>query len=613
MFPGVDPTSERNVPNRGMTWRSGAGPLLLLGALAFLVMAEPAFAQVPAGRDYGDFPVIGGRAAVWIAAQVHLLFAAFVLGVPMFAVVTEAIGIFGGEERYDKLSKEFTRLLLVAYSATAIWGGILLFLLITIYPTLFSYLAQVFSVSMWMYAGLFFFESFTLYLYYYGWDRWKKGRAKWFHWGLGIALNVWGTIVMFIANGWLTYMMSPPADVTADTAPQMVQLWTALTNATWMPINIHRLIANVVFGGAVVGAYAAYRFLAAKSDEERAHYDWMGYVGNMIAIGALIVLPFAGYYLGREIYEFNQQMGITMMGGFMSWLWIIQAFLIGVLFLAGNYYLWVGMGRIPGAERFTPYTKYMLIVLIIGVIVWATPNTMIASREEFAAMGGSHHPFLGVLGVMSAKNTAVNFMILTTFLSFLLYRRANKEPVVPWARTGTIVQGAVFVVAAAIVLFYGIYGYFVDTLVRIGFSVYQVLTVLACIIGVITIDLLMLRGATSRGQIQWGRMPDRSQYALFILAVTFTWLMGLMGFARSGIRQHWHVFEVIRDTSPWAATPALGYSAIVISSCVLIFFALVGFIFWLGSLAEKPVISSVGQGSAARGTGSELQSATSEG
>ena len=228
-------------------------------------------------------------------------------------------------------------------------------------------------------------------------------------------------------------------------------------------------------------------------------------------------------------------------------------------------------------------------------------------------MGGTHHPFLSVLGLMSGKNTAVNFMILTTFLSFLLYRRANKEPVVPWARTGTIVQGAIFVVASAIVLFYGIYGYMVPTIVRIGFSVYQVLTVLACIIGVITIDLLMLRGATSRGEIQWGRMPQRSQYALFILAVTFTWLMGLMGFARSGIRQHWHVFEVIRDTSPWAATPALGYSSVVISACVLIFFGLVAFIFWLGSLAEKPVISSVGQASAADGIQSELQPAPSEG
>ena len=538
-------------------------------------------------RQYGEFPLVGSRVAIWVAAQVHLLFAAFVLGVPMFAVVAEAVGIFGGDSKYDKLAKEFTRLLLVAYSATAIWGAILSFLLVTLYPGLWLYLVEIFQVSMWVYVSLFFFESFTLYLYYYGWDLWSKGRAKLVHWTLGILLNIWGTAVMFIANSWLTYMMSPPADVTPDTAPGMVQFWSAFANATWMPINIHRIIANVVFGGAIVGAYAAYRFLVARTDEERAHYDWMGYIGNLIAIGALIVLPFAGYYLGREIYEFNQQMGITMMGGFMSWLWIIQAFLIGVLFLAGNYYLWVGMGRIPGAERFTPYTKYMLIVLVLGVMVWATPNTMIADREEIAAMGGTHHPFLGVLGVMSAKNTAVNLMILTTFLSFLLYRRANSRPTVTWAKTATIVQGALFVISSIVVVFYGVWGYFVPAIVRIGFSVYQVLAVLATIIGVIVIDVFMLRGAESRGDIRWGQMPARSQYALFILAVTFTWLMGLMGFARSGIRQHWHVWEVMRDTSVDAATPALGYAAIVISACVLIFFALVSFIFWLGGLAEK--------------------------
>jgi hypothetical protein len=208
-------------------------------------------------------------------------------------------------------------------------------------------------------------------------------------------------------------------------------------------------------------------------------------------------------------------------------------------------------------------------------------------------MGGTHHPFLGVLGVMSAKNTAVNLMILTTFLSFMLYRRANKEPVVGWARTGTLVQGVLFAVSAAVVLFYGIYGYFVSAIVRVGFSVYQVGAVLATILLVIVLDIAMLRGATSRGTIRWGQMPERSQYALFILAVTFTWLMGLMGFARSGIRQHWHVWEVIRDTSEHAATPALGYAAIVISSCVLIFFGLVAFIFWVGSLAERPVVTDL--------------------
>jgi hypothetical protein len=224
--------------------------------------------------------------------------------------------------------------------------------------------------------------------------------------------------------------------------------------------------------------------------------------------------------------------------------------------------------------------------------VWATPHTIIATREELAAMGGSHHPFLNVLGVMSAKNTAVNIMILATFLSFLLYRRANKRPVVPWAGTGTRIEGAMFALAAAVVLFYGVRGYFVEAIVRIGYSVYQVGAVLACIIGVTTIDVFLLRGAQSLGEIRWGKMPERSQYALFILAITFTWLMGLMGFARSGIRQDWHVWQVMRDTSMYAATPALGYAANMITTCVVIFLSLVAFIFWLGGLAERAVQKS---------------------
>ncbi len=569
-----------------------------LGVGALLILAVPLLAQQQAYTPpmYGeDFPIIGSRAAIWIVAQVHLMFAAFVLGVPMFAVVTEAIGIWGKDDRYDRLSKEFTRLLLVAYSATALLGGLFLFLLVTLYPGLFSYLSEIFKISMWVYAGLFFAESATLYMYYYGWDRWKEGWSKIGHWGLGLLLNVWGTAVLFIANAWLTFMMSPPGDLLPDTAPGMVQFWSAFANATWMPINIHRLIANAVFGGSIVAAYAAYRFLKSRTPEERAHYDWMGYVGNFIAIGVFLVLPFAGYWLGREIYEYNQQMGVTMMGGFMSWLWIVQAFLIGVLFLAANYYLWIGLGRIPGGERFSRYTKWMLAVLVIGFIVWATPHSMIADRDELAAMGGTHHPFLGVLGLMSAKNTAVNLMILTTFLSFLMYRRANKIPTVSWARTGTLTQGTLLGLCSVVVIFYGVYGYFVPTLTRIGFSVYQVLWVLFTIAAVLALDLFIMRRADTRGPIRWGEMPERSQYALFVLVVTFTWLMGLMGFARSGIRQHWHVWEVMRDTTEYAATPALGYAAQVISVCVIIFLLMIAFVFWIGGMIAKPELVPEGK------------------
>ena len=51
--------------------------LLRAGTLG-AVLAEPAWAQA-AARQYGDFPVIGSRAAIWVAAQLHLFFAAFVL------------------------------------------------------------------------------------------------------------------------------------------------------------------------------------------------------------------------------------------------------------------------------------------------------------------------------------------------------------------------------------------------------------------------------------------------------------------------------------------------------------------------------------------------------
>ncbi len=418
---------------------------------------------------------------------------------------------------------------------------------------------------------------------YYGWD-WLSGSKKWIHVSLGVLSNLFGTGILVVSNAWVTFMVSPGG---IDEAGNFRSLWGAINNYTWMPINIHRLIANIVFGGTIAGAYAAVRFLSAKTDEERARYDWMGYVGNFVAISALMVLPFAGYYLGREIYAFNQTMGITMMGGFMSWLWVLQAILIGVLFIFSNYYLWLGMERIPGSERYRRYIPYMIMILAAGFIVWATPRSIPVTPGEARAMGGTHHPVLGFLGVMSAKNTAVNLMILTSFVSYLLYRRANKVSVKPWSRIGMAAQWAILAVAASIVTFYGVYGYFVESIVRIGFSGYQVLSVLGAIVLVMVIDIPMFRGARSTGAIRWGQIPARSQYVLILLAVTFTWLMGLMGFARSGIRQHWHVYGVVRDTSPDAWTPALGYAANMITIVTAVFFALVLFIFWLGGLGEK--------------------------
>ncbi len=77
-------------------------------------------------------------------------------------------------------------------------------------------------------------------------------------------------------------------------------------------------------------------------------------------------------------------------------------------------------------------------------------------------------------------------------------------------------------------------------------------------------------------------MPRRSQYTLVLLAMVFTLLIGLMGFVRSGIREAWHVYGVVRDTSVQAFTPTMGYAAWVITVATLIFFALLFVIFRFG-------------------------------
>lgn len=530
--------------------------------------------------EYRKFPVIGSRVAIWSVAQLHLLFAAFVLAVPIFALIIEFIGFVTGDKRYDRLAHEFTKLLSVSFSLTATLGAALTFMLIILYPRFTQYLMHVFSPTFLPYVLLFFCEAAFLYAYYYGWGKFPPVA----HLLLGVGLNIVGTGIMVIANSWLTFMTSPSG---VSDSGALISTWQAVNNYTWMPINVHRFIANVAFGGSIAAAYAAYKYLHASSDEERAHYDWMGYVGNFIAIIAFLPLPFAGYWLAKEIYAYSQTMGLTMMGGAFSWLFIIQAVLIGCLFIGANLYLWLGMGRIEGSQRYRGYIKYLLIVIAICFAVWATPRSPITTPSEVREMGGSFHPVLGKLGVMSAKNTAVNLLILTTYLSFLIYRRSGITPVVSWAKKGKTLQLMTFIVSAGVVIFLGVLGYFVPTTVRIGLSVPQVLSVLAAIVVVTAIDLLMFRGAQTVGETRWGQMPAVSQYLLIFIAVTFTWLMGLMGYVRSGLRQHWHVYGVIRDTSVDAYTPTLGFATKVVSVNVLIFFVLIGFVFWLASLSGK--------------------------
>jgi hypothetical protein len=640
--------------------------------------AVPAVAQGELPEGYRQIGGLNSRLIVWVVAQLELLFAGFVLGVPIFAVIAEVIGWRSSDSKYDHLAKEFTGLLTAAFSTTAALGGLLAFALWGLYPKVMDYMAGIFTPSMWIFGLLFFAETFSLYLYYYSWDRLQNRKAL--HISIGVLLNLVGTLLMMVANSWATFMMSPsrpgpegtPLLIDPQTGAFLGTVWQAVRNPLWGPLNIHRFIGNVVLGGFVVAAYAAIRFLSARSRQERAYYDWMGYVGNFIGIAALIPLPFAGYYLGREVYSFSSVMGNTMMGGTFSWPFVLQGMLVGVLFILANFYLWNGMGRIAGAERYLWTVKYINVGLIVALAVWLTPHNLPLAPEEQMALGGQFHPVLKFLGLMAAKNAAINFIIILTFVSFMLYRRANKAGDVPFshddARRKAVTllsalvitllllawyanslfrldpihlfgvkpeevgpnfvaekralfmppayllvammimavassllvmrnrgrQGQALYVGATIVssvFVLGPYGFTVMTAANPflrNIAVTQWLIVFSCLLLVTVMDILMYRGAQTVGGMEWGKMPPRSQFALIGLAVTAVMTMGWMGVIRSGLRESWHVYNVVADNSPWAATPSIAYMMRVVGGIVLLFLILVTFVFWLNSLGRRP-------------------------
>ena len=586
---------------------------MLAGMLVAVVFfAFPALAQE--ANVYRQVLGLDSRKVVWFLAQMHLFFGAFVLGVPLFAVIIEIVGWRSKDDRYDKLAYEFTSLLSVAYATTAAFGGLLAFALFTLYPTFMGYMAGTFKDVMFIYALLFFAETFALYIYYYGWH-WMKGTnpfsakvrmimkalgvamaiftvlvtfnmigpdmrtdtrsfvvllyflpttiglflikdPKSTHIFIGIMLNVVGTAIMQAANSMAGFMMSPAG---VNEAGQLTgTVWVAFENILATPIAIHRMLGNLAFGGLVAGSYAAVKFIGAKTMQEKAHYDWMGYIANLIAVVALIPLPFAGYYLGREVYSTSAVMGNNMMGGDFSWTFIIQALLVGSIFLISNYYLWSGMTRIPGSERYYKFIKYILFALVVSFAVWLTPHNLPLTGQEVSEMGGSqYHPTLKFLGLMPAKNAVINLIILSTFFSFLLYRRGNKSEVIPISQQGKMPKIVIPIAGALAIALVGQYAISMLTLDPAHldlpadraqfFHVVGYLLVFECVVAVFCV-LLALR---DKGKFAQGLY-------MVVTAFNVTIFLGVYGFI------------VMEQASPFLRNVAVAQFLQLISCLILV-------------------------------------------
>jgi len=527
---------------------------------AFLALfGGVAYAQTP-GVAAVEFPYTGNRTAVWIVAQLHTLFGAFILGAPIFIVISEWLGYRKQDLRYDRLAKEVTKVTVILFSMTALTGGLFIFVLLAAYPQFTSwFINQFYLVFAVIYPLLFIGGTIVLYAYFYTWDAWK-GEKKGRHIALGVLLNLLCMVTMFVINGPTSFMNTPlkadgisPQDLLAAAS-----LWDKIANQSWMPLNLHRIDGNVAFGGFMTGMIAAYMYMGAKTQEERAFYDWMGFVGNLIAVGATLFQPFTGLLLAYEMCDYDFSFCPYMMADQLSMFFEMQGAMIGLMFLAINYYAWLSLKRIEGAERvrmtiLAPIVMVALPIVMVAVlnVYWIPdPKSLLFLLPLILA------PFL--FGRFIPKTVSARTVIKIGFLMIIVSDAIWLTP------RGFAATGANLAPGLEIPSDW-------DILASMPAKVSAMFTLVFATV----LNYILYNRAIKQGTILWGKIDFTSQFVLILLAFISIWTMGLMGAVRSLVRKYYHTYSLIPDFTAESFTPTLSYSAWWITGITVVFFSVV--------------------------------------
>ncbi len=412
--------------------------LALVGVFALILPVEVWAAKAGPTPDMPEIntEIFGNRGWVWVIAQLHILFASFILGVPMFIVISEALYMKTGDYKYERLAHEVTKVVAFCYSLTALTGGAFALILFMFYTKFTYFIFYKFQI-IWVlfYPIMFTLETVLMYVYYYSWNSMTGSNKKW-HLLIGILLNVAGITTLFLMNAPASYMLTPPR-------MEDPTLWQNINNFTWLPLNFHRLIGNLTFGGYMVAIISAYMYFFSDSREDKEYYDWQGYIGNMIGVGAMIPLPIMGYIYSYEMYMYDASLGMYTMSDRLSMVFEVQAVLVGFLFVASNYYMWLSMKRISGAERFESWMKVNYVLIFFGAMIWFLPRHYFATMvpEPGIDITGTELPsHLGFLALMKAKNLAAIIICSCTLINFVLYYRAGKTGKIEWGKIDPTAQ-----------------------------------------------------------------------------------------------------------------------------------------------------------------------------
>jgi hypothetical protein len=275
-------------------------------------------------------------------------------------------------------------------------------------------------------------------------------------------------------------------------------------------------------------------------------------------VGATLFQPFTGLLLAYEMCDYDFSFCPYMMADQLSMYFEMQGAMIGLMFLAINYYAWLSLKRVEGAEK-------VRMTILAPIVMVALPFVMMA--------------VMNIYWIPDPKSLA--FLVPFVLVPFLFGRFI---PMTISARTVMKIGFVIILVSDAIWLIPRGFaatganlaaGLEIPSDWEILVSMPAKVSAIFTLVFATVVNYVLYNRAIKRGTILWGKIDFTSQFVLIFLAFTSIWTMGLMGAVRSLVRKFFHTYSLVPDFTAESFTPTLSYSAWWITGITVVFFAVV--------------------------------------
>ncbi len=296
----------------------------------------------------------------------HILIVTMSIGLSIIVSLAEYIGIRRKDPYYEALARRLTIALVIFFAIGTASGTVLAVELFALWPSFMVVVGKVDILPFYYEVFAFLLESICLVLYFYYWDFYKN-RYK--HWVLSLMVAV-GTVMSAVFITMINAWMNTPAGfnipyylktgILTDINPL-----AAIAAPSVLYEDLHVVTATVTAGVFLIGAYLAYSFLRAKSEDERIFnrkglklvaavglisIALAGITGSLAASQLIVLQPLK--YAAIELDLHSKTSGAETLGGILVSGKILYAITIPKLQSLLAYPQTLGKGTLPGLDQY---------------------------------------------------------------------------------------------------------------------------------------------------------------------------------------------------------------------------------------------------------------------